>query len=85
MNKIFYIDLLKAFAATWAKNQTAAKLRKFAASPDPDIHISWRLVRWGANVWVKLPADDVPKTWKRLAKVTVSGEQFDLWWEQWKP
>jgi hypothetical protein len=82
MDKAFYVELLKSLALKWAKSQGATRLRKFAASPEPDIHVAWKIIKFKANAWVTMaPFNPAPGSgWKLLAKVTVEGERFLIWW-----
>ena len=76
------LNLILDIARMWVENQTAAKLRKYAADPRPDVQFEMPIVGSKVDIWVRpepTPPPTAPKA-RRAMKVTVGGEEFWLYY-----
>jgi len=76
------LTLVLDLARAWVESQTVRKLREYASDPRPDIQFDMPIVGHVALIWVRAeptPPPTAPKA-RRALKVTVSGEQFWLFY-----
>lgn len=82
---MFTQTLVKMLVSNWLKQFSLAKLKEFASTPKPDFKTNFPIIGGMIFVWLTFPnaAPPDPRA-NRLARLTLKGESFWVWWARTK-